>query len=414
MREYLSTYFVPILILLQISLSGIVSGTAYGGSVNVADLSPYPRSIEPLDTNTAAFIGTAPTGPVLKPTLVKSWSGYQAQFGNFDSRHDLSGAVYSYFQNGGSRVWIVRVGTSPSPLSKPRTVNQSEYLPRVVRAPLPDFASGLAPLEKIDGISLVAIPGQTDQQTQTALIRHCEKMLYRFAILDSTSSGGEPGSGSIQEQRSKLASAKGYAALYYPWINVQDPVSGAPVLIPPSGAVAGLYARNDRERGVQSAPVNIAVTGVTSLAAAISQTEQEALSFSGINVIRFFPGRGYLVWGDKTLTDNGYWKLINVRRLSSHIEESIYRGTQWTVFEPYGEALWARMSAVVGNFLNQVWVNGELRGAKPEEAYFVKCDRTTMTQSDIDARRLICLIGIAAVKPREFIILRISHQINQP
>jgi uncharacterized protein len=417
LRKYLLNIFLPAAIALHMIVCGILPQEAFGRSVTVEGASIGPQSIEQLDTSTTAFIGTATTGPVLKPTLIKSWNDYKVLFGNFESKYYLSGAVYAYFQNGGQRAYIVRVANAPAPnapLLKPKIVNQNEYLSAAGKTlPFVDYASGLAALEKIEGISLVAIPGQTDLQTQTALIKHCEKMLYRFAILDSKYPAGDSGGTSVQEQISKLSSAKGHAALYYPWIDIQDPVSGKPVCIPPSGAIAGLYVRNDIERGVQLAPSNIAVNGILSLEKNVTQNEQDQFDLSGINVIRYFSGRGYLVWGSKTLSKDGIWKSISVRRLSMNIEESIYKGTQWTVFEPYNEALWARMTAVVDNFLEQMWINRALQGDKPEKAYFVKCDRSTMTQLDIDNRRLICQIGIAAAKPGDFVILRISHQINR-
>lgn len=422
MKKYLLNIFLPAVVALQVVFSGITLQTAYGRSVTVEGVSLGPQAIEQLGTSTAAFIGTAPTGPVLTPTLVTSWNEYKALFGNFDSTYFLSGAVYAYFQNGGKRAYIVRVApaaapspaASSAPLLKPRIVSQNEYLASVNKAiPVMNYASALAALEKVHGISLVAIPGQTDLSAQTALIRHCEKMLYRFAILDSNYPAGDSGGTSVQEQINKLSSAKGYAALYYPWINIQDPVSGKPVCIPPSGAIAGLYVRNDIERGVQQTPSNITVNGVLSLERNITQNEQDQFDLSGINVIRYFSGRGYLVWGSKTLSKDSVWKIINVRRLCMNMEESISKGTEWTVFEPYNEALWARMTSVVDNFLERMWANSALQGDRPEKAYFVKCNRTTMTQSDINNGQLICQIGIAAAKPGDFVIIRVSHQINR-
>jgi phage tail sheath protein FI len=221
-------------------------------------------------------------------------------------------------------------------------------------------------------------------------------------------------SSGVQEQVRKLTSPKGYGALYYPWINIQDPGSLSTISVPPSGAIAGLYTRSDITQGVEAAPANMAVTCAVSLEKTITKSEQDALDLSNINVIRFFSGRGYLVWGARTISQDSLWKYVNVRRLCMNIEESIYMGTQWTVFEPDNETLWARMTATVNNFLYQMWKNQVLQGSKPEEAYFVKCDRTTMTQSDIDNGLLICLFGVSPMKPAEFIALRVSHQTNRP
>ena len=180
-------------------------------------------------------------------------------------------------------------------------------------------------------------------------------------------------------------------------------------LIPPGGYIAGIYARSDTERGVHKAPANEVVRGANKLQFLISKGEQGILNPRGVNVIRYFPGRGILVWGARTLSTNTLWKYINVRRLFIYIEKSIEKGTQWVVFEPNNERLWARVVSTITQFLTGVWKDGTLMGTKPEEAFFVKCDRSTMTQDDIDNGRLICVIGIAPVKPAEFVIFRIAR-----
>lgn len=275
-----------------------------------------------------------------------------------------------------------------------------------------DFINGLTPLEKVEGISLLTIPGVTSQLVQQAMIDHCEKLRYRFAVLDSQDGAKVAGTGSVKEQRQNLGSKKGYAALYYPWVQIGDPVSKELICVPPSGSVAGIYARSDGERGVHKAPANEAVAGAVGLATAISKGEQEELNPLGVNVIRFFPGRGNLVWGARTIASGGTdpsWKYVNIRRLFIFLEESIERATQWVVFEPNNEKLWARVRATITEFLTRVWRDGALMGVKAEEAFFVKCDRTTMSQDDIDNGRLICVIGVAPVKPAEFVVFRIAQ-----
>jgi phage tail sheath protein FI len=200
-----------------------------------------------------------------------------------------------------------------------------------------------------------------------------------------------------------------YAALYFPWINVFDPLTNNQRLIPPGGHVAGVYARSDIERGVHKAPANEVVRGATSLQVQLTEQEQAILNPRGVNVIRSFPGRGIIVYGARTMSTDSVWKYVNVRRLFLFLEESIEEGTRWTVFEPNNERLWSRVIATIASFLTRVWRDGALMGTAPEQAFFVKCDRTTMTQDDIDNGRLIVLIGMAPVKPAEFVILRIMQ-----
>ena len=177
--------------------------------------------------------------------------------------------------------------------------------------------------------------------------------------------------------------------------------------------MAGIYARVDVERGVHKAPANEVIRGITKIAQDVTKREQDLLNPKGINALRFFPGRGNRVWGARTVSSDASWKYINVRRLFIFVEESIDEGTQWVVFEPNDEPLWARVRQTITNFLTTVWRSGALEGTKPDEAFFVKCDRTTMTQDDIDNGRLICVIGIAPVKPAEFVIFRIQQKTRE-
>jgi uncharacterized protein len=278
----------------------------------------------------------------------------------------------------------------------------------------PEERTGLHSLRNIEDISIVACPGRTSAQLQNALIIHCELMRYRMAVLD----GLRPPSDSladIQSQRQQYDTK--YAGLYHPWLLVPDPFPTnlsriADYPIPPSGHVVGIYARVDTDRGVHKAPANEVVRGITGLQRTLNKGEQDILNpFPvNINVIRDFRSnnRGLRVFGARVITSDPDWKYINVRRLLIFIESSIDRGLQWVVFEPNAEALWARVRRSVSNFLTQVWRDRGLEGTKVEEAYFVKCDRTTMTQTDIDNGRLIVLIGVAPVKPAEFVIIRIG------
>ncbi|MEP6832338.1 MAG: phage tail sheath C-terminal domain-containing protein [Gemmatimonas sp.] len=277
----------------------------------------------------------------------------------------------------------------------------------------PSKRTGLFALQNVDDISIVAVPGQTGVGIQSELIAHCERMRYRFAVLD----GPEPPHDMIADVRAQRQQFDTrYAALYHPWLNIPQPFPSqvAPPIfnIPPSGQIIGVYARTDIERGVHKAPANEVVRGITGVAQTLSQSEQDILNPYpvNINVIRDFrkSNRGIRVWGARVITSDSDWKYVNVRRLMIFLEASIDRGLQWVVFEPNAEQLWARVRRTISNFLRVVWRNGALEGAKVEEAFFVRCDRSTMTQAEIDNGQLIVLIGIAPVKPAEFVIIRIG------
>ena len=269
----------------------------------------------------------------------------------------------------------------------------------------PGQKTGLAAFTEIDDISLLCCPDAyyfNDQQVNQALIDQCETLKDRFAILTSKVSEAKPGTLSI-DFNSK------YAAFYYPWMNVINPLTDEKLLVPPGGHVAGIYARSDTNVGVHKDPANEIVRGIDSLQFQITDQQQAELNPIGINALRYFRGAGNLVWGGRTTTTDPDWKYINVRRLFIFVEKSIQRSTQWVVFGINDEPLWARVRRSVSNFLLGLWRDGMLQGAKKEEAFFVRCDRTTMTQADIDNGKLICLIGIAPVKPAEFVIFRIGQ-----
>ena len=280
--------------------------------------------------------------------------------------------------------------------------------------PDPERRTGLFTLQNIEDVSIVAAPGRTGIGMQAALINHCELMRYRFAVLDGSPPPNDA-MADIQTQRQQFDTK--YAALYHPWLLIPDPypITAGQVAdypIPPSGHVVGIYARTDIERGVHKAPANEVVRGVIGLQRILNKEQQDILNPYpvNINVIRDFRthNAGIRVYGGRVITRESNMKYINVRRLLIFIEASIDRGLQWVVFEPNAEALWARVRRAISNFLTLIWRNGALEGTKVEEAYFVKCDRTTMTQTDIDEGRLICLVGVAPVKPAEFVIVRIG------
>jgi uncharacterized protein len=279
------------------------------------------------------------------------------------------------------------------------------------------YATALDRLLALEDISIVAAPGLSSfadiaADVNQKLIGHAEKTrAYRIAVLDAPPNN-EPGD--VTAIKSKIDSK--YAALYYPWVRVANPLAGTDPTqpteldLPPSGHVCGIYARTDIQRGVWKAPANETVTGALGVQRAISFGEQEKLNPLGINCIRALPNRGIRVWGARTISSDPEWKYVNIRRYFLYLESSIDRGTQWAVFEPNGEALWANVRTTISDFLYNEWVNGALLGTTPKEAFFVRCDRTTMTQNDLDNGRLICLIGVAAIKPAEFVIFRIGQK----
>jgi hypothetical protein len=267
----------------------------------------------------------------------------------------------------------------------------------------PGERTGLAAFEEVDEIAVVCVPDEGSVPGLTeAVENHCASMGDRFAVLQSPQNAGD-----VSELRPPVNST--YAAFYYPWIRVSHPETGARTLVPPGGHVAGIYARSDTERGVHKAPANEVVRGALGLQFDLTTGEQDVLNPRGVNCIRSFRGRGIRVWGARTSSSDPLWRYVNVRRLFLYLEESIDESTQWVVFEPNDENLWARVRQTVRNFLTTEWRNGALVGTTPEQAFYVKCDRTTMTRDDIDNGRLIVEVGVAPVKPAEFVVFRIAQ-----
>ena len=270
-------------------------------------------------------------------------------------------------------------------------------------APIPGgrVAQGLTALEldPYRDVALVYAPNVTPDIAKL-IVAHCEKLRFRFAVFDSAK-GQDPG-----DPRNVITDSS-YAAFYYPWIVTSDPRTGARKLVPPGGHVLGVYARSDTERGVFKAPANEILRGALAIETDINDEIQDTLNPKGVNAIRSFPGRGIRVWGARTITSNALWKYVSVRRLFIFLERSIYENTQWVVFEPNDDRLWARVIDTIRLFLRAQWRLGALFGRTEQEAFFITCDRTTMSQDDILNGRLICEIGIAPVRPAEFVVFRI-------
>jgi phage tail sheath protein FI len=318
--------------------------------------------------------------------------------GNDDSTpYFLWHAVRTFFAEGGTRAYVMRM---------PDANAQSSVVA---------YETALRVLEQQDDISIVAAPGATYSATGDpaarhradavvdALILHVERMRTRFAVIDAVNGLDVQG---VIAQRSRLTSS--YAALYYPWIRTTDPLTGRAILLPPSGFVAGVYARLDATRGVWMAPANETVRSAVGLERVINAAERESLQRAGIGDIRAVTNRGIVLWGARTTSDDPEWRYINIRRYAIFLERSISEGLQWAVFEPNGEALWSAVRSAAGDFLDVQWRAGALMGSRAEEAYFVHCDRSTMTEDDLNNGRLICVVGVALQRPAEFVIFRIG------
>ncbi|MDO9165789.1 MAG: phage tail sheath subtilisin-like domain-containing protein [Rhodoferax sp.] len=381
-----------------------------------------PKSIEGVATSTCAFVGPTSKGPIgVAPELLTSFTDYERAYGGvedlaFDgdtkALHQcnyIAHAARAFFDNGGRHLYVVRVVTGFTGSADGVTPDANEY------------AAALSLLADRADVSVVAAPGYSAfadlgngsvyPAIQTALLMHvAEPQRYRIAVLDAPP---DVTPGQMRKLRGELDSSR--AALYYPWVITPNPLAGTnstqppEIALPPSGFVCGIFARSDVERGVHKAPANEIVRGALRFEPAINAAQQALLNPRGVNCLRAFSGRGLRVWGARTIANDPEWKYLNVRRYFNYLGASIDRGTQWAVFEPNGSALWTSVCATISDFLYNEWRRGALLGSKPEEAYFVRCDRTTMTQDDIDHGRLICLIGVAMVKPAEFTIMRIAQ-----
>lgn len=279
--------------------------------------------------------------------------------------------------------------------------------------------TGVGSLEVVDDVTMVCVPdlsaaydrGTIDAEqfraVQLAMIGHCELMGDRIAILDPPANLSPQ---QIKEWRVEQAGYDSkYAALYWPRVKVLDPVSGQAIFVPPSGHVAGIWARNDDERGVHKAPANEVVRGALALESSITRGEHDLLNPAGINCLRSFPGRGIRVWGARTLSSDPAWRYVNVRRLFNYLEKSVLANTDWVVFEPNDRNLWAKIRRTIASFLILEWRKGALFGATPSEAFFVKCDDETNPAEAIDAGQVTCQIGVAPVKPAEFVVFQLAQ-----
>ena len=384
--------------------------------VFVEELGTSPTPIEGVSTSTCAFVGPTRKGPVgVAPKLLTSFSDFTRRFGGLDDlrfaddaagvrrRNYLAHSVQAFFNNGGTRLYVVRVVCGMRRGTAGVVPVATDYAS--------EYAAAFTRLERLADVSVVAAPGYSAWATmgdgavyraiQAALLNHVQDpQRHRMAVLDAPC-GASPQQ--MQALRGLLDSSR--AALYYPWVIVANPLE---IALPPAGFICGIYARNDAERGVHHAPANMPVLGALRFERDINPQEQDLLNPIGVNCLRSFPGKGLLVWGARTISNDPEWKYVNLRRYVNYLGASIERGLQWTVFEPNGESLWARVRDTIANFLYNEWAAGAILGNKPALAFFVHCDRTTMTQNDIDSGRLVCVVGVAPIKPAEYVMIRIG------
>ncbi len=370
--------------------------------VYVEEVPSGSKPIEAVGTSTAGFIGEVDVGPVNEPILCTNWSTYTKHFGDFKNSKYLAHAVYGFFNNGGTVAFVLNVGSVDGAGADGKKVASSAAL-YMGEDNGPGTRTGLKAFEEIDEIAVVCAPGQTDPAIQDMVLSHCENMKYRFAVLDSPEVIEKGGVDKLPKPRdSKMG------AYYFPWIEVYDPEQGN-IFVPPSGHVAGVFARVDGERGVHKAPANEIVRGALGLRYTITKGEQDILNPKGINCIREFKGRGIRIWGARTISSDPEWRYVNVRRLFNMVEASIEQGTQWVVFEPNDERLWKKVTRNIKAFLSRIYMSGALFGKTPDEAFYVKCDDETNPPEVIDAGQMICEIGMCPVKPAEFVIFRIGQ-----
>ena len=362
-----------------------------------------PQPIAPAPTSIALFIGWAPSGPTDHAVRIASFADYEVAFGALNDPRSLLGyALGHFFDNGGSDAHVLRIAGAGGGFIAPTDEAFAQALDLA-------FVAG-GPVAAIESFNLICVPGLADAAA-TAMVQAYAAAHRAFLIADCEESA------TVSSVSASLAALTGAnatnSALYFPWVVAADPLNGSPRAFPPCGFVAGIYARTDDAHGVWRAPANAPLVGASGLTAIVGNADQEQLNLLGVNCLRSFPVEGLVVWGARTLAGTeaqaSEWKYVNVRRLMIFVEQSIDAGTKWVVFEPNGEPLWAKLRASIGNFLDGLWKNGAFVGNTPSQSFFVKCDRTTITQADIDNGVVTIVIGVAPVQPAEFVIFRISQ-----
>ncbi len=357
-----------------------------------------PQPIAGVSTSVAAFVGISEMGPISRAMPISSFANYKAHFGELDSQFEMGFAVYQFFLNGGTTCWVVRAGT---------ILNQQ------------CVEIAFVALDEAPILNLLCLPGVSDKSILGVASVYAEKR-RAFLIIDSDANARTPEQ-LMNSMQGALLPRTASAAIYGPWLQIADPLNGNALrTVAPSGSVAGVYACIDGTAGVWKAPAGISATilGAKALAEAISDSDSEALNALGFNSLRNLPGDRIVIWGARTLAGSGdpepSYKYISIRRFALFLEESINRGTQWAVFEPNSEPLWKKIEISASAFLQSLFTQGALQGSTPSQAYFVKCDSSTTTQSDIDMGILNITVGFAPLKPAEFVIVQIQQLLGKP
>lgn len=398
--------------------------------VYVEEVSSGTKPIESVSSSVAGFLGESKTGPLNEAVPVANWSQYTKYFGGFEDSPYLANALYAWFANGGGLCFVSVVGRPDEKdtgaaeagakgkgakggdgASKEGAASVAkEAAAPVSKAGLyigedrgPGKRSGVHVFNPISEISILAAPGQSDPAIHDALLGHCENLKDRFAVLDCPENLEQ----SLDQMYKPRDST--YGAYYFPWVLTYDPVKKQNSFIPPSGPVCGLYARVDNDRGVHKAPANELIRGALGLKYYLTSAEQELLNPRGINLIRDMGDRGIRVWGARTISSDPEWRYLSVRRLFLVVEQSIKLGTQWCVFEPNDQNLWKAIERNVRAYLLTVWRSGALFGQTPDQAFYVRCNSETNPPELIDLGQVNIEIGIAPVKPAEFVIFKIGQ-----
>jgi phage tail sheath protein FI len=343
-------------------------------------------------TSVAALIGEvkdAPDAAVGVPVSVTNWTAYMSLFGGYASPKPLPYAVRGFFENGGTQAYIVPFNTAPD-LKAVKTATDA--------------------LSRVEEVSLVCLPGIEDIAMQQEILRHCDELTDRFAILDGDPDPSLQPAGKLKTQRGKLNSDLGFGALYWPQILIPDPDSttGALIAVAPSGHVAGVMARSDDTVGVHKAPANKVIKGALGVAVPLNDTEQGDLNSININAIRMFAGRPPTVWGARTLTADTNWRYVNVRRLVCYIEDSLRQGLRWAVMQPNNRTLWKGLERSITDFLTRIWRSGGLFGTTAADAFYVKIDEELNPPDVQKLGEVVIEIGIAPTSPAEYIVLRLG------
>lgn len=369
-------------------------GPTYPG-VYVQGIPSGVRTITGVATSVAAFVGAAKRGPVNKAVRIRSFADFEQRFGGLAANLELGYAVRLFFLNGGNDSWVVRVARNA-------TVAQVQ--------------KGLRSLAAVDLFNLLVLPGITAHAILTAAADYCRER-RAFLIADASRDARTPQQ-MEQAIQSGAAPRTSYGAVYYPWLQIPDPLnSGRLRATPPSGAVAGVFARTDSQRGVWKPPsgTDAILAGVKGLEYNVTDAENSRLNPRGVNCLRVLPGFGPTVWGTRTLEGDDQlasdWKHVSVRRLALFLEESLQRGTQWVVFEPNGELLWAQIRLNVGAFLDTLFRQGAFQGRTPREACFVKCDKATTTADDLGRGVVNIVVDFAPLRPAEFVVIKIQQKV---